>query len=103
MSFRTASTVRSNSISLIARSNAPGRRSVAKTVRGTALCTYRHASLLFEGSAAVASAAKLGRNREVRLASREPRPPDHRQRPPLGPTCPMRARFGHESGEFACR
>src|SRR5207253_5392859 len=23
--------------------------------------------------------------------------------PSLGPTCPMRARFGHESGEFACR
>ena len=64
ISFRTASTTRSNSNSLITRSSAPGRHSVARTVRGTALSTDRHASLLFEGSPAVASMAKKGRNRE---------------------------------------
>jgi hypothetical protein len=58
ISFRTASTIRSNSTSLIARSIAPGRHSAARTIRGTALSTDRHASLLFEGSPAVASMAK---------------------------------------------
>jgi len=64
ISFRTASTIRSNSTSLIARSIAPGRHSAARTIRGTALIPDRHASLLFEGSLAVASVAKKGRNRE---------------------------------------
>jgi len=64
ISFRTASTIRSNSTSLIARSIAPGRHSAARTRRGTALSTDRHASLLFEGSPAVASMAKKGRNQE---------------------------------------
>lgn len=64
ISFRTASSIRSNSISLITRSKAPGRHSVARSVRGPALSRHHHASLLFEGSATVASMAKKGRNRE---------------------------------------
>jgi hypothetical protein len=60
ISFRTASTVRSNSTSLIARSIAPVRHSAVRTIRRTALVTDRHASLLFEGSPAVASMAKKG-------------------------------------------
>jgi hypothetical protein len=50
-----------------AHSHAPLRQvrhSAARTIRGTALSTDRHASLLFEGSLAVASMAKKGRNRE---------------------------------------
>jgi hypothetical protein len=80
------------------------RHSAARTIRGTALSTDRHASLLFGGSLAVASMAKKrsksgtgGPDLAKPVASMT------RPAPSLGPTCPMRARFGHESGEFACR
>jgi hypothetical protein len=53
-----------NQLRSFARSIAPVRHSAARTIRGTALRTDRHASLVFEGSPAVASMAKKGRNRE---------------------------------------
>ena len=73
------------------------------SVRGPALSTYHHASLLLEGSATVTSMAKRGRNREGQITPlHETAGSTGRWPPPLGPTWRMRARFGHESGELAC-
>src|SRR6185369_10229188 len=102
ISFRTASTIRSNSTSLIARSIAPGpafcrqddKRDRAEHRSPCKFVVWRLARGRFDGK-------KRSKSGTAGPHLAEPVASVTRPAPSLGPTCPMRARFGHESGEFA--